>query len=391
MATKQKILFLRNATAYENQAAAKSALDALTHSVGQPVVATYSESGSTKILTAIGKTNGTGSTAYEILATSADLVAALASIAEVTGALDDHKKVVASASALGHVKSGGDVTVGEDGTMSVEALASKAPLASPAFTGTPTAPTAASGSDESKQIATCEYVATEIANKLAAAQALTFKGILTGSQALPTSGVKVGDLWVVGNGFTSEVAGEKVEVGDFVICTATGDSITWQVIQKNIDGYVIGAASSVDGNIVLFNGTGGKNIKDSGKSLSDFVSSDVEVEEGDGIKVEGDLVEGLTISHQDKPTTGTKTGEEGKYVSAVTVDSLGHVASVEVATLPSESGKVKVVSTGTADYLGNQFDDADVEDNEIAVEFEVNESNKVTGKVTIDTIDGGTY
>jgi len=43
-------------------------------------------------------------------------------------------------------------------------LAAKAPLASPAFTGTPTAPTASAGTTGT-QLATLDFVATAIANQ----------------------------------------------------------------------------------------------------------------------------------------------------------------------------------------------------------------------------------
>lgn len=83
----------------------------------------------------------------------------------------------ATTGALGGVKSGGDVTVGSDGIMSVvddshnhvisnidnlqTTLDAKAPLASPAFTGNPTAPTQTAGNN-STRIATTAFVQTAI-------------------------------------------------------------------------------------------------------------------------------------------------------------------------------------------------------------------------------------
>lgn len=388
MAQKQTILFLRGASTYENYAAAKAALDALTHKVAQPVVALYSDNSATKAILAIGKTEGTGSTAYEIIATNADLAAALASITETSGALDTHKTQVATDSVLGHIKSGGDITVSAQGIVTVNDLDKKAPIDSPTFTGTPKSVTPTTG-DSSTNIATTAFVAAEIASKLTAAQAMTFKGILTASAGLPES-ANAGDTYFVGNGFTSKVGEETVEVGDMVICTKGGDSPEFSVVQKNIDGAVVGAASSVEGNIATFKGATGKTIQDSGVAVADLATKATKVQAGDGLKGGGALTGDVTVSHQDKPTTGTKTGETGKYVSAVTVDDLGHVASVETADLPTESGKVKVTSAGTADYMGNQFGSATASDNEVAVAFST-ESNKVVGKVTINTIDGGTF
>lgn len=63
----------------------------------------------------------------------------------------------------------GDVTVsGSGAVMTVDDLVAKAPLASPALTGVPTAPTAAAATNTT-QIATTAFVRTEVANLVAAA------------------------------------------------------------------------------------------------------------------------------------------------------------------------------------------------------------------------------
>lgn len=387
MAQKQTILFLRGAQTYENYAAAKAGLDGLTHKVAQPVVALYKDNDATKAILAIGKTAGTGATAYEIIATNADLASALASIADVTSGLSTHEKKVAGTE-LGHIKSGGDITVDAQGTVTVNGLSDKAPINSPTFTGTPKSVTPTAG-DNTTNIATTAFVITEIANKLTAAQAMTFKGVLSGTVSLPAT-ANAGDTYFVGNGFVGPIGSEVVEVGDMVICTEGGDSPKWSVVQKNIDGAVVGAASSVEGNIVTFKGTTGKNIQDSGIAVADLATKATKVQAGTGLKGGGALTGDVTLSHQDKPTTGTKTGEAGKYISGVTVDATGHVASVDTADLPTESGKVKVNAAGASDYMGNQFGAATVSDNEVAVTFST-ASDKVVGKVTIDTIDGGTF
>jgi len=71
---------------------------------------------------------------------------------------------------------------------------SRAPLASPAFTGTPTAPTAASGTNTT-QIATTEFVSNAIT--AAVASAFEIKGSKTSYTDLPASGNKSGDVWYV--------------------------------------------------------------------------------------------------------------------------------------------------------------------------------------------------
>lgn len=398
MATmKQTILFLRNATIFENLAAATAALNTVTHAVGQPCVATYKDGESTKLLTVIGKTAGTGATAYEVIATSADLASALASITDLTGALDAHKKAIATDSALGHVKSGGDVTVnGETGVMTVPGLALKAPLADPTFTGIPKAPTAETGTSDT-QIATTAFVAAEIASKLTAAQAMQFKGTIGTSGTIATlpENPNVGDTYVAVTGCPN-VGSEVVEAGDMIICTkAKADSAPaeFAVIQRNLDGSVTGAASSVDGNIALFSGATGKVIKDSGKSLSDLVANTVKVQAGDGLKGGGALSGDVTIAHGDKPTTGEAVsgGGSGKFVSGINIDERGHIATVSFGEIPADECKVKVDSDGSADFMGNQFATANPSaDNTLPVSFSIN-NHKVEATVVIATIDGGTY
>lgn len=63
------------------------------------------------------------------------------------------------------------------------ALALKAPLASPTFTGTPKAPTAAAGT-KTTQIATTEFVSTAVANAIAGVTSISYKVVTS----LPASG-----------------------------------------------------------------------------------------------------------------------------------------------------------------------------------------------------------
>lgn len=161
-------------------------------------------------------------------------------------------------------------------------LGNKAPLASPALTGTPTAPTAATGTDTT-QIATTAFVNAEIDAKMSESDAMVYNGTIAGG-----SSGDYGALTPAANkGWTYKVTtagkidGVAVEIGDMLICNtdntaaATASSYStikanWDFIQTNIDGAVVGPASAVDGNIVVFDGATGKLIKDSGKKLSDF-------------------------------------------------------------------------------------------------------------------------
>lgn len=208
----------------------------------------------------------------------------------------------ANGTTLGGVKSGGDVTV-VNGTITVnddshnhnasktlyalkkdgkttallqDCLGELAPLASPTFTGTPKAPTAASGTNTT-QIATTAFVQAAVESKIAAADAMRFKGTLgTGGTitALPASH-KVGDSYKVITAGT--YAGQKCEVGDMVICVTAGSTANdahWTVVQANVDGAVTGPTSAVSGRVAVFNGTTGKVIKDSGFTIAKSVPAD---------------------------------------------------------------------------------------------------------------------
>lgn len=71
-------------------------------------------------------------------------------------------------------------------------------------------------------------------------------------------------------------SGINVEVGDTATClvdssasgTQAGVGANWIVVQTNIDGAVVGPASSTASDIVLFSGTTGKVLSDSGVAVS---------------------------------------------------------------------------------------------------------------------------
>ena len=104
-----------------------------------------------------------------------------------------------------------------------------------------------------------------------------FKGALTSTSGLPTVGYKAGWQYIVKDAGT--YAGKACEVGDLVLCisdyaSGSASNADWTVLQANITGAVTGPASSVAGNVVFFDGTSGKIIKDSGFQLLKSVPAD---------------------------------------------------------------------------------------------------------------------
>lgn len=133
-------------------------------------------------------------------------------------------------------------------------------LASPALTGTPTAPTVSDATDSSTTIATTAFVAAAINNKLAANDAMQFKGTIgtNGNPGtLPTTSYQAGYTYRVITAGT--YAGQVCEAGDLIIAVkdynaSTASNNDWTVAQTNIDGAVTASDGAAD-YLTKFNGT----------------------------------------------------------------------------------------------------------------------------------------
>lgn len=114
---------------------------------------------------------------------------------------------------------------------------------------------------------------TQLGNLLSSNSAMTFAGVLNGTTSvLPAADYIAGQLWHVAVAGT--YAGQVCEAGDLVICVkdyvaGTASNADFVVSQTNIDGAVVGPASATDSNLPAFDGTTGKQIKDSGIALAD--------------------------------------------------------------------------------------------------------------------------
>lgn len=113
------------------------------------------------------------------------------------------------------------------------ALASKAPLASPTFTGTPKAPTAAAGTSTT-QIATTAFVASAVT--AASVGHAVFQGSVSANSMIENSSYKKGWYWVVGAAGT--YVGEPCEAGDMIFANSDRGSAyaasDFSVVQNNI-------------------------------------------------------------------------------------------------------------------------------------------------------------
>lgn len=186
-------------------------------------------------------------------------------------------KIIGSESTAGLSKLYTSTGSNTDGSMTQKAITSnldlKAPIASPYFTGTPKAPTP-SVNTNSEQIATTSFVQSVIDKKIAAADAMIFKGTIGSGGTISSLPIPHTTGWAYKVVEAGEYAGRECEIGDMIVCLYDGEAdedSDWEVIQTNIDGAVTGPASAVSNHIAIYNGTTGKIIKDSGFTIETSV------------------------------------------------------------------------------------------------------------------------
>lgn len=149
-------------------------------------------------------------------------------------------------------------------------LAAKAPINNPVFTGTVTL---AADPTTNLEAATKQYV-----DRLVAGINDFTVGVVDSSTPLPATGYEVGQTFRVAEAGT--YAGVECETGDLIIVIkdyveGTASNSDFLVVQANVDGAVTGPDASTDANIVVFDGTTGRKIKDSSvtiASVSDAVA-----------------------------------------------------------------------------------------------------------------------
>lgn len=220
-----------------------------------------------------------------------------------------------------------------------------APLASPALTGTPTAPTATAG-DNSTQIATTAFVTSAISGITGA---MTFKGTVgtggTAGTSLPTTGVKVGDTYKVASDGT--YAGQSAKVGDLFIATAT--TPTWAYVPSGDDAAVtsITAGTGLTGGTITTTGTIAldtsgvtagtyqgltvdaygrvTSASDMGYTTNTGTVTSVGITNGGGLTISGSPITtsgSITVGH-----TNSVTAQTTQAVYPIKIDANGHISA----------------------------------------------------------------
>ena len=149
-------------------------------------------------------------------------------------------------------------------------LAAKAPINNPVFTGTVTL-----AADPTQDL---EAVTKQYVDRLVAGINDFTVGVVDSSTPLPATDYEVGQTFRVAEAGT--YAGQECETGDLIIvikdyADGTASNADFLVVQANVDGAVTGPDASTDANIVVFDGTTGRKIKDSSvtiASVSDAVA-----------------------------------------------------------------------------------------------------------------------
>lgn len=210
----------------------------------------------------------------------------------------------------------------------------------------------------STAIPTAAAVVAAIDNKIAAADAMIYKGTLGTDGTVtkvPANGYKVGWTYKVITAGT--YAGIKCEVGDMLIAINNGPvsgttvvNADWTVVQANIDGAVTGPASATAGHIAVFDGATGKVIKDGTYTIATSVPSNAVFTD---TKV-------TSVDNHYKPangtiligTAGSPVTAGGKVVTGITADSSGHITDIITGTIPAAPTLSGLGGVGTINASG---------------------------------------
>lgn len=210
----------------------------------------------------------------------------------------------------------------------------------------------------STAIPTAAAVVAAIDNKIAAADAMIYKGTLGTDGTVtkvPANGYKVGWTYKVITAGT--YVGIKCEVGDMLIAINNGPvsgttvvNADWTVVQANIDGAVTGPASATAGHIAVFDGATGKVIKDGTYTIATSVPSNAVFTDTKVTSVDNHYkpANGTTLIG----TAGSPVTAGGKVVTGITADSSGHITDIITGTIPAAPTLSGLGGVGTINASG---------------------------------------
>ena len=203
-----------------------------------------------------------------------------------------------------------------------------------------------------------EIVALRKAVEAAVSKGQHFQGVVNSTATLPPYNYKAGWLYSVQEAGT--YAGNACEVGDLIICikdyaSGSASNADWAVLQANLDGAVTGPSQSVAAHVVVFDGTSGKRIKDSGFTIAASVPANAKFTDTT-YNPATDAADGLLTAALHKKLVGIEAGADktdasnvkaaGAFMTATnTADDIAD-GTKKVVMTAAERTKLEGIATG---------------------------------------------
>lgn len=190
-----------------------------------------------------------------------------------------------------------------------------------------------------------EIVALRKAVEAAVSKGQHFQGVVNSTATLPPYNYKAGWLYSVQEAGT--YAGNACEVGDLIICvkdyaSGSASNADWAVLQANLDGAVTGPSASVAAHVVVFDGTSGKRIKDSGFTIGCSVPANAKFTDTT-YNPATDAADGLLTASLHKKLVGIEEGAD--KTNATNVKAAGAFMTATNTADDIADGTTKVVMT----------------------------------------------
>ncbi|MEN9987265.1 MAG: hypothetical protein RLZZ585_304 [Bacteroidota bacterium] len=225
----------------------------------------------------------------------------------------------ADATTKGKIQLAGDLS-GTAAAPTVPGLALKAPIVSPNFTGTPTAPTAAAGTN-TPQVATTEFVTGAIASATIPDATTSSKGKI--QLAGDLSGTASAPVVAVNAITTSKI--QDANVTDAKIATVSGSKVT---------GNITGSAANVTGVVPVANGGTGQTTIAAVKSTLGLSGTNVAIGAASGTTNQGSGAVGLGNG-----TGQTNQGSQSVAIGYVAGNSNQGANSVAIGSNAAQGGQ----------------------------------------------------
>lgn len=190
-----------------------------------------------------------------------------------------------------------------------------------------------------------EIVALRKAVEAAVSKGQHFQGVVNSTATLPPYNYKAGWLYSVQEAGT--YAGNACEVGDLIICvkdyaSGSASNADWAVLQANLDGAVTGPSQSVAAHVVVFDGTSGKRIKDSGFTIGCSVPANAKFTDTT-YNAATDAADGLLTASLHKKLVGIEEGAD--KTDTTNVKAAGAFMTATNTADDIADGTTKVVMT----------------------------------------------